>query len=245
MKKIIWLLLVLLSCSMAFASIDSIAKCDKKSCVEGSMVHWTVPVFNSINKTIIVEYIRIVDENALSIAYYDAERNKTLEPDESYVYEFDTLIAAPPSGYTWYYKPCMRVKVEGSAESQFVCKDAVKSFSVLPRSKAECFLDSDCSVNEICEGYTLKCTALQCEDGEIVKDHRCSSETMYNKFSGIRNIVLLSIAAVALIAIIALMLLSKKSSSDEEDVSWYDGEAKKEKKAKKNKRNKKKGKKRR
>ena len=239
MKWLIFCLMVLLSCSLAFASIDSAAECEKKSCVEGSMVHWTVPVSNNINSSIIIEYIRIVDDNSLSMAYYDAERNKTLEPGESYIYEFDTLIAAPPSGYTWYYKPCMRVRLEGSSESQFVCKDAVKSFTVLPRSKADCFLDSDCAVNEVCDGYTLKCKALECEDGDVVKDHECSSESFYEKISGARNMILISIGVVVLI-IVAIVLLSRKGGSEEDDESWDDEESKK---ASKNKRNKKKGRK--
>jgi hypothetical protein len=237
MKKYLLILSVLIGCSIAFASIDASYECDKKSCVEGSMVHWTVPVSNNINKTITVEYIRLVNENALSIAYYDAERNKTLNPDESYVYKFDTLITAPPSGYTWYYKPCMRVLIEGAAESEFVCKDAVKSFTVLPKEKTGCLTDSDCAINEFCEDYTLKCAKLECESGNVVKDHGCVAE---NSIMPDRTkIIILAVMAVVIIAIAAAVFMPKKEGSDKEE-SWYE-----ESKPKKNKRNKKKGRKRR
>lgn len=213
MKKTILLLLILLTCSITYASIDSNYECKKKSCVEGSMVHWTVPVFNNINKTIKIEYIRLVDENSFSVAYYDAERNKTLEPGESYVYEFDQLIVAPPSGYTWYYRPCMRVWVEGAEESGFVCKDGTKSFTVLPRLKAGCFLDSDCATNEKCEEFTLKCISLGCKKDEAVENHRCVSKNLYERMPrGTRIGVLAAIAAVS-VGIIAMAVKPKKKKS--------------------------------
>jgi uncharacterized membrane protein YciS (DUF1049 family) len=211
MKKIIAYLLILLMLPLAFASIDSTAECEKKSCVEGSIVHWTVPVVNNINKTIIIEYIRIVDANSISMAYYDAEKNKTLAPGENYTYEFDTLITAPLSGYTWYYKPCMRITVEGGSESQFVCGGAVKSFSVLPISKTGCLLDSDCPINEVCDDYTMKCVSLGCENGNAVKGNACVAES--GLMSGKVKTILI-IAAVIIICILLALFLSKRKAKE-------------------------------
>jgi hypothetical protein len=227
MKKTIVYMMILLMLPLAFASIDASYKCEKKSCVEGSMVHWKVPVVNNIDKTIIVEYIRLVDENSFSIAYYDAEKNRTFRPGENYTYEFDTLISAPPSGYTWYYKPCMRIRAEGGSESQFVCKDVVKSFSVLPRDKAECMLDSDCPINEACDDYTQKCRSLECASGYAVKDNACVAESGLIGGKG-KMILIIVLAAVIICAAAALILAKRKG---------------KEAATKKNKRNKKKGRK--
>ncbi|MBW2992732.1 hypothetical protein KY345_05955 [Candidatus Woesearchaeota archaeon] len=234
MRKIIMLFLLLIMSSMVFASIDSDVKCLKKSCVEGSMAHWTVSVYNNINSTIVVEYVRMVDENSYSVAYYDAEGEKTLEHGERYVYEFDQLIVAPPSGYTWYYKPCMRVRLEGGTESVFVCKDTVKTFSVLPRDKAECLSDKDCALNEKCDEYTLKCTELSCITGEAVKDHECISGNLYNKIPSSAKIAILAAIVVVLIIIIAAVATMRAGDEDEEN--WYEeetGKAKKSKKVKK------------
>jgi hypothetical protein len=241
MKKKLWILFFLISCSMAFAFIDAKHECDKKSCVEGSMAHWSVAVSNNINKTIVVEYIRLVDENDLSIAYHDAERNKTFVPGESYIYTFDTLIVAPPSGYTWYYKPCMRVRLEGSNTSQFVCKDGVKSFSVLPKDKTECSSDEDCAINEICEQYTLKCKSIECKEGEAVNDHQCVQNGIESTGSKTKIVIIVLIAFIILIAIAAI-ILSKSENENEED-NWYEEKTAEEKKTAKNKRNKKKAKK--
>lgn len=205
-------MIFLLVVATVYASIDSVPECQKKSCVQGSIVHWTVPVYNNINRTIKIEYIRLLDENDLSIAYYDAERNKTLKPDESYVYEFEQLIVAPPKGYTWYYKPCMRVWVEGANESGFVCKDVIKTFTVLPRLKAECFLDSDCATNEKCEEDTLKCISLECEKDEAVENHRCVSKNLYKKVSSTTRIIVLAAIIVVLAVIIFFIAKPKKKS---------------------------------
>ena len=205
MKKIIFLLMLFVACSFAYASIDASYECEKKSCVEGSIMHWTVPVFNNINKTIIVEYIRLVDENSLSVAFYDAERNKTFAPGEIYIYKFDQLIVAPPSGYTWYYEPCMRVRLEGSNSSEFICKDAVKTFSVIPKDKAQCSTNSDCAVNEKCDEYTLKCVSLNCMAGEAVKDHSCVAENEYAKIPSITRMAVLAAIILAVIVVIIVI----------------------------------------
>jgi len=232
MRKIVILFLFIIACSMAYASIDSSAECQKKSCIEGSMVKWTVPVYNNINKTIIVEYINIIDSNSISIAFYDAEKDKTLNPGESYTYVFDTLITAPPSGYTWYYKPCMRIRIEGSSKSGLVCRDAVKSFTVLPISKAGCIFSSDCAINEECDKYTQKCKLLECGEDQAIKNHECISKS-YLKTSNLTRIIVWAVVIAALIISITAIIVLMRNRKPTEIVSKNKNNKKKAKKQRK------------
>lgn len=171
-KTIMPLFVLLLSISFVSATIDVEFACSDSSCTEGTSMNWTITVLNNINRTIAVGDIMVKDINTNQLIAFHNSEGIVLGPQELHVFEFSNLVPAPMAGgYTFLFVPCFQVIVEN--ETADICRDTMKSLTVLPLSKIECFADSDCSFMEYYNKDIMKCKPLECEKGQVITEHQC------------------------------------------------------------------------
>jgi len=168
-------LLVLLLAGSSQAAIDVYYQCHDHNCIEGTMVDFSVVVYNNLNRTVMVDDVYLKDNDYGDIMTFDIRETVEIVPEQAYSFNFTRTIGAPRQGYTFYYVPCFTASayaLNGSLDSIEVCGEIVKSFTVVPLSKIECYEDSDCHETEFCRGF--KCKNINCNYDEKIEDHRCA-----------------------------------------------------------------------
>ncbi len=171
-KIILSLFVFLLTVSFVSATIDVDFACERNDCMEGSSINWTITILNNINKTITIGDILVkdIDTNQL-IAFHNSE-DIELVPLGVHIFKFSNLVPAPmQGGYTFQFVPCFQASI--GDETAEICRNAMKSLTVLPLSKVECFADTDCSSSEFCNTHVKKCKPLECNKGEVIAEHQC------------------------------------------------------------------------
>lgn len=158
----------------SLAAIDATYTCHNSQCREGTPINYSIYVSNSVNGTIEISLIRIFDaDTGQLISSY--RLNKILQPAEDFRVTYEDAVTAPKSGYTFQYVPCIDVKIAGTQDSpEVVCDRTKRSLTVLPLSKIQCEVDSQCKGNEFCD-KTYRCKALACGNYSFPILHQCTN----------------------------------------------------------------------
>lgn len=176
MKKhyILFILFVLFNLNIVYAAIEVKYKCHDERCIEGSLIDYSVVVYNNLNYTVWIDNVYIKDVEYDKIIALDIGKLTKLEPGELEYFNFTSEITAPVEGYTFSIVPCFEAKRKdqwNQTVSREVCSNFITKLTVLPLSKIECEEDSDCKDYEFCS--TNKCVNVYCEEGKVARNHEC------------------------------------------------------------------------
>jgi hypothetical protein len=244
MKGLIFYLMILTAVLIStpiWAAFGLYVHCDNFLCVEGTEVKFEFLFQNTLNESIIVYNILIVDENTReNLALFD--ETYVIPPEGVHDVNLTTKIRRPIEGYTFFLKPCIKVGFEGSNESKYVCGEIGRQLTVTPREKVDCIKDNDCSVGYSCsERYS--CNPLECQTHEAVLDHSCAKLVCKKGEEAINNqcvkVGIYAISAIywiigIIILLLVIIILFSKTKKNKD----YTKDTEKEEKSEKRKRKK-------
>jgi len=170
---------MLLSIGTAWALTDATYVCSESYCIEGTPINFTIHITNPTNKTLDTGRVEVYDPNFDTMILSQEFAGVRVLPGEEKRFVVESVVVAPPSGYTFQYVTCIYAILSdktGITDAGRVCSDHTRSLTVLPLEKMECQGNQDCEKSEFCNvKASYRCQALNCTSGHTVWNHACMS----------------------------------------------------------------------